>query len=103
MQGVGETLLGDVSVFVDSYHRMERRCSELEASMYNAEKFYAVPLGIDVVAKLHSVSPYLVRTYVSLGMIPLHPQSTDAKMVIRASDALVLDFNKMREQSKAKR
>ena len=97
---VGETLMGNVAVFVDNYNRLERRCKELEASQYNAEKFYAAPLGVDVVAKLHSVSPYLVRKYVNMGLIPTHPGSTDAKIVIRGSDALLLDFNKMRDQAK---
>ena len=97
---IGETLMGDVAVFVDNYNRLERRCKELETSQYNAEKFYAVPLGVDVVAKLHSVSPYLVRKYVNMGLIPTHPGSTDAKIVIRGSDALLLDFNKMRDQAK---
>ena len=98
---VGETLLGDVAVFVDNYNRMERRCSELEASQYNAEKFYPVPLGVDVVAKLHGVSAYLVRRYVKLGLIPTHPGSSDAKIVIRGSTALLLDFDKLREQAKS--
>lgn len=97
---IGETLMGDVAVFVDNYNRLERRCKELETSQYNAEKFYAVPLGVDVVAKLHSVSPYLVRKYVDMGLIPTHPGTTDAKIVIRGSDALLLDFNKMRDQAK---
>ena len=97
---VGETLMGNVAVFVDNYNRLERRCKELETSQYNAEKLYAVPLGVDVVAKLHSVSPYLVRKYVDMGLIPTHPSTTDAKIVIRGSDALLLDFNKMRDQAK---
>ncbi len=97
---IGETLMGDVAVFVDNYNRLERRCKELETSQYNAEKFYAVPLGVDVVAKLHGVSPYLVRKYVDMGLIPTHPGTTDAKIVIRGSDALLLDFNKMRDQAK---
>ncbi len=92
--------MGDVAVFVDNYNRLERRCKELETSQYNAEKFYAVPLGVDVVAKLHGVSPYLVRKYVDMGLIPTHPGTTDAKIVIRGSDALLLDFNKMRDQAK---
>lgn len=100
MSGVGETLIGDVAVFVDSYNRIERRCKELEKSQYNAERFYAVPLGIETVAKLHNVSAYLVRKYVKLGLIPVHPSSTDAKIIIRGSDALVLDFVKLRQEAK---
>ena len=99
----GETLIGDVAAFVDGYNRMERRVKELEASQYNADKFYPVPLGADVVAKLHGVSAYLVRKYVKMGLIPTHPGSTDAKIQIRGSIALLLDFDKMREQAKMMR
>ena len=100
MSGVGETLIGDVAVFVDKYNRLERRCKELEQSQYNADKFYAVPLAVETVAKLHNVSSYLVRKYVKLGLIPVHPSSTDAKIIIRGSDALVLDFKRLREESR---
>ena len=103
MKDSGEKLIGEIAVFVDSYNRMERRCNELEASQYNAEKFYAVPLGVDVVARLHNVSAYLVRRYVKLGLIPTHPSSTDAKIIIRGSDALLLDFNELREKAKSMR
>lgn len=103
MSTVGETLIGDVSVFVDNYNRLERRCSELESSKLNAERFYAVPLGVEVVAKLHGVSPYLVREYIKLGLIHTHPSSTDAKILIRGSEALMLDFHKMKEKAKSMR
>ena len=100
MATVGETLIGDVNVFVENYNRLERRCEELEKSNCNAQKFYAVAFDIETVAKLHNVSKYLVRSYLKLGLIEKHPNSTDAKFYIRASDALVLDFKQLREQAK---
>ena len=100
MEAVGEKLLGDVSVFVDRYNRLERRCAELESSQYDANKFYAVAFGITEVSKMHDVSPYLVREYVKLGLIPQHPRSSQAKILIRMSDALLLDFNQLREKAK---
>ncbi len=103
METVGEKLLGDVSVFVDRYNRLERRCAELETSQYNANKFYAVAFGIDTVSKMHDVSPYLVREYVKMGLIPQHPRSSQAKILIRLSDALLLDFNSLREAAKLRR
>ena len=96
MDGAAETLIGDVAVFVEKYGILERRCAALGNSAYNADKFYAVALPVEIVAKLHSVSPYLVRRYVKMGLIPTHPGSTDAKILVRASDALLLDFCKLR-------
>lgn len=100
MPTVGETLIGDVNVFVENYNRLERRCKELEKSNCNVEKFYAVAFDIDTVAKLHGVSKYLVRSYINLGLIDKHPNSTDARFLVRASDALILDFKDLREQAK---
>ena len=103
METVGEKLLGDVTVFIDRYNRLERRCAELETSQYNAEKFYAVAFGVEAVSKIHDVSPYLVREYVKMGLIPQHPRSSQSKILIRLSDALLLDFNRLREEAKSRR
>ena len=35
-----------------------------------------------------------------MGLIPKHPDSTDGKILIRASDAMVLDFDELQKQSK---
>ena len=100
MGTAGEKLLGDMSAFVDRYNRMERRCKELEESQFNAQKFYAVGLGTDTVARMHDVSPHLVRKYVEMGLIPRHPKSTPAKILVRGSDALLLDFERLRVEAK---
>lgn len=100
METASERLLGDVTVFVDNYRRMERRCAELESSQYDANKFYAVAFGVEEVSRMHDVSPYLVREYVRMGLIPQHPRSSQAKILVRLSDALTLDFNALRERAK---
>ncbi len=96
-------MLGDVTVLVDRMNHLERENKELRASQVNANRFYAVAFGVDAVAKMHDVSPYLVREYVKMGLIPQHPRSTQAKILIRLSDALLLDFNLLREAAKVHR
>ena len=103
MEKVGERLLGDVTVIVDRLNHLEQENKELRASQVNANRFYAVAFGVEAVSKMHDVSPYLVREYVKLGLIPQHPRSTQARILIRMSDALLLDFNQLREQAKSLR
>ena len=71
---------------------LETENMELRKSSCDSSKFYNCALNTCMVASLHSVSAELVRKYVKLGFIPVHPLSTDAKILIRASDALMLDF-----------
>ena len=70
METPSERLLGDVTVFIDRYNHLERENERLRASQVNANRFYAVAFGVDVVSKMHDVSPYLVREYVKMGLIP---------------------------------
>ncbi|OFY43962.1 MAG: hypothetical protein A2X18_07480 [Bacteroidetes bacterium GWF2_40_14] len=72
----------------------------LKANSVNAQKFYNSALTTEAVASLHSVSTALVRRYVKLGYIEQHPNSTDAKILVRASTALLLDFKNLRYNSK---
>lgn len=96
-------MLGDVTVFVDRLNFLERENKELRESRYDANRFYAVAFGVETVSKMHDVSPYLIREYVKLGLIPQHPRSSQAKILIRMSDALLLDFNQLRERAKERR
>lgn len=81
------------------------RCSLLETETENlrsnscdCRRFYNCALNTVVVAELHSVSQALVRKYVKLGLIPTHPSSSDGKIMIRASDALTLDFSELKRR-----
>lgn len=70
----------------------------IKSSCVNVERFDNVPMPVSMVAELHSVSPELVRKYVKRGLIEPHPESTDAKILIRASDALRLDFKELKKR-----
>lgn len=83
---------------------LEAQCAMLsEQSKFKKEnlvdvtKFYAVPMTTAEVAKLHGVSISRVRDYASRGLIELHPNSTDARMLFRASTILAFDFSELRK------
>ena len=76
---------------------LRRENDSIKRSYVNADRFYNVPMTVSMVAELHSVSPDLVRKYVKKRLIETHPKSTDAKILIRASDALMLDFKELRK------
>jgi len=69
--------------------RLKEELSVLKASRFDAGRFYAA---------LHNVHPDTVRKYVSLGLIEKHPDSMDAKILMRASEALLLDFTELKRR-----
>lgn len=72
----------------------------LDGIKSKADRFYSKALTADVVAKLHDQSKPTVLKYVKLGLIPKHPNSRDTRILIRASDAIVLDFVELQHKSK---
>lgn len=70
----------------------------LKGNRLDAGRFYAVSVNVETVSTLHNVHPDTVRKYVSLGLIEKHPDSMDAKILIRASDALLLDFTELKRK-----
>lgn len=80
--------------------KLKEENSELKDNRMDAGRFYAAALNVEAVATLHNVHPDTVRKYVSLGCIEKHPDSTDAKILIRASEALMLDFKELRKKGK---
>lgn len=85
--------------------QLEAKCEQLaailqdkEASCVDASRFYAVALTTEEVARFHGVSAARVRDYASRGLIELHPNSTDAKLLFRASTVLTLDFSKLKKE-----
>ncbi len=85
------------------YIENQRLKSELEQMNNNrvdALKFYAVAVGVETVATLHGVHADTVRKYISLGLIDKHPDSSDSKMLVRGSVALLLDFSELRRQAR---
>nr|DAZ23991.1 MAG TPA: excisionase [Caudoviricetes sp.] len=83
-----------------SNKKLEEENEYLRATHANIDKFYSKTMTVELVAYLHDVHPNTVRKYITCGLIPKHPSSTSGKILIRASDALKLDFDEMRKKSK---
>lgn len=94
------SVVQEVVALVHENQILRAENERLKQSAVNADRFYNVALSTSDVARLHSVSDYLVRKYIELGLIDKHPMSTDAKMYVRASEALMLDFKEMKEKAK---
>lgn len=93
-------VLSEVAALVNECQSLRAENERLKRSSVNADRFYNVALSTTDVARLHSVSDYLVRKYIELGLIEKHPLSTDKKLFIRASVALTLDFTELKKKSK---
>lgn len=66
----------------------------------DALKFYNTEFTTDMIARLHGVSTGLVRKYIEIGLIDQHPNSSDRKLLVRGSDALILDFKSLKMKAK---
>lgn len=72
----------------------------LQEEAIDPQKFYGTAISVDACARIHGVCAQTVRQYIHAGYIPKHPDSTDHKLLIRTSDALILDFRKLKMQNK---
>lgn len=97
-----EDIVGQVALLVERNKVLETANRKLEESTIQASKFYNVAMNTMMVATLHGVSMAVVRKYVHLGLIPTHPESTDAKLLVRGSVALQLDFDDLKCKAKYK-
>ena len=84
---------------------LEKRCETLTTALREREKrsvdaarFYNVTMTTEDVAKFHGVSAARVRDYADRGLIELHPNSTDARRLFRASTILTLDFDSLKKE-----
>ncbi len=91
-------IIGHIQTMEYENRRLKEELTALKGCKLDAGRFYAVAVGIETVATLHNVHPDTVRKYVSLGLIEKHPNSMDAKILIRASDALLLDFAELKRK-----
>lgn len=91
-----EELILSINELVSQKRLLEKR---LENTV-NADKFYDSALNTDAVASLHGVSPSVVRKYMKLGLIEPHPMSSEGKLLIRGSVALLLDFCQLKKKAK---
>jgi hypothetical protein len=93
-------IIGHIQTLDYENARLKDELSMLKGRNVDAHKFYAVATSVEVVANLHNVHPDTVRKYVSVGLIDKHPDSMETKILIRASDALMLDFSELKQRYK---
>ena len=93
-------IIGVIQDMDYSNKKLEEENEYLRAHGVNIDKFYAKTMTVEMVAYLHDVHPNTVRKYINCGLIPKHPNSTNGKILIRASDRLTLDFDELRRKSK---
>lgn len=89
-----------VAELVNRKTLLEQENEKLKATRVDSEKFYSVPMTLEVAGQLHGVSAKVIRRLVELGLIAKHPQSFDSKILIRASDAIRMNIDELKEKAK---
>lgn len=79
---------------------LQQENERLRATHVDTERFHNVPMSLEVAGQLHGVSSKVLRRLVELGLIAKHPQSSDSKILIRASEAIRMDIDSLREKAK---
>ena len=93
-------VLSEVAALVNECQALRAENERLKQSSVNADRFYSAMLSTEEVGRLHGVNKATVLNYVKRGLIEKAPNSTDGKVWIRASVALMLDFEKMKDKLK---
>ncbi len=79
--------------------KLKEELSETKEGTIRADKFYGTAITVDACAAMHGVCRTTVFNYIAKGFIPRHPNSTDHKILIRTSDALLFDFKQARKHN----
>lgn len=95
-----DDLIRGMAEVIERKAQLELENERLKATCVDTERFYSVPMSLEVAGQLHGVSAKVVRRLVELGLIAKHPQSSDSKILIRASEAIRMDIDKLRDQAK---
>ena len=93
-------LLRGMAEVINSNELLKQENERLRTYCVDAEKFYSVPMTLEVAGQLHGVSAKVLRRLVDLGLIAKHPKSSDSKILIRASEAIRMDIDVLKEQAK---
>ena len=93
-------LLRGVAEVINSNELLKQENERLRTNCVDTERFYSVPMSLEIAGQLHGVSAKVLRRLVDLGLIAKHPQSSDSKILIRASEAIRMDIDQLREQAK---
>ena len=96
-------LLRGMAEVINSNELLKQENERLRTNCVDTERFYSVPMTLEVAGQLHGVSAKVLRRLVDLGLISKHPQSSDSKILIRASDAIRMDIDKLRNEAKMQR
>ena len=89
-----------VAELVNRKTLLEQENERLRTNCVDTERFYSVPMTLEVAGQLHGVSAKVLRRLVDLGLIAKHPKSSDSKILIRASEAIRMDIDVLKEQAK---
>lgn len=89
-------IIGEIQQMAFENERLKDELEKMKGNHCDAQKFYGVAVGVEFAATLHNVHADTVRKYANLGLISKHPDSTDGKMLFRASDIILLDFTELR-------
>lgn len=96
-------LLRGIAEVINSNELLKQENERLRTNCVDTERFYSVPMTLEVAGQLHGVSAKVLRRLVDLGLIAKHPKSSDSKILIRASEAIRMDIDKLRTLATLKR
>lgn len=75
----------------EHYSQLEAKCAaqeELLSHSADVRRFDSIGMTIKEAARYLDMRPSTARDYAKRGLLILHPDSTDAKIVVKASDVL---------------
>ncbi len=81
------------------YSQLEAKCAaqeELLSHSVDVRRFDSIGMTVKEVARYLDMRPSTVRDYAKRGLLILHPDSTDAKIVVKASDVLLKTKDQLR-------
>lgn len=98
-----DDVVRSVAEVVNRNTLLEQENARLRTNCVDTERFHNVAMPIEMAGQLHGVSAKVIRRLVELGLIAKHPQSSDSKILIRASEAIRMDIDELRERAKIQR
>lgn len=98
-----DDIVRSVAEVVNRNTLLEQENARLRTNCVDTERFHNVAMPIEMAGQLHGVSAKVIRRLVELGLIAKHPQSSDSKILIRASEAIRMDIDELRERAKIQR
>lgn len=98
-----DDVVRSVAEVVNRNTLLEQENARLRTNCVDTERFHNVAMPIEMAGQLHGVSAKVIRRLVELGLIAKHPKSSDSKILIRASEAIRMDIDELRERAKIQR